>query len=185
MNNLTINDEIKDIEERIQNSITEAYEKAFVIERGNQKFNGIFRLSLGTIAFITLGVILFNLPVGGISELFANGEFGVLVAPFVLGSGFTGAGIYNLINARKLDNQDLNLYDRYLFVRRLAEGGRCDYVVKEMYDRIEKLFGIRKYLVEKRENGMVSTNQVSTPIEPMRQPEEPIKEIKGGKARKR
>lgn len=180
---LTINDEIKDIEERIQNSTTEAYEKAFAVERGNQRFNGIFRLSLGTIGLITFGIMLFNLPTGGITEVFASGQFGIFAAPFVLGSTLTGVGINHLVNVKKMDKQNLALYDRYLFVRRIAEGEHCGYEVKEMYDRIEKLFGIRKYLIEKRDNGIVSTDQVSTPIAPMKQPEEQIKEVKRGKER--
>lgn len=158
---LTIEDEIKDIDNRIEKSMSELYEKASDYKAERSRNSGVLPIIIGSMFLLSFGLTLLSSPISAL-ETTALYRY---ITMTLLGAILTGTGITIVANPKKIDKV-LSKDELKYYVER---GGNIE--IKEMYDRVEKLFVIREHLIEKQEREMVSTVQVSTPIEPMKQPQ--------------
>ena len=173
---LTIEDEIKDIDNRIEKSMSELYEKASDYKAERSRNSGVLPIIIGSMFLLSFGLTLLSSPISAL-ETTALYRY---ITMTLLGAILTGTGMAIVANPKKNIDKVLSEDELKYYVER---GGNIE--IKEMYDRVEKLFVIREHLIEKQEREMVSTVQVSTPIEPMKQPEAKVEEVKRGKIRRR
>ena len=177
---LTIKDEIKDIDDRIEKSISELYEKAVNYRTEQSKYSAITGIIIGSVFLLGFGSILLSLPI----RVITTTALCTCIAVTLFGAVLVGAGIAVVVNSKKNANKVLSKDELYPYVKYIVERG-CNIEIKEMYERVEKLLNTRNYLMNdknNRENGVVVEQ---TSIAPLRPNNEPIKERKGEKIRRR
>ena len=177
---LTIKDEIKDIDDRIEKSISELYEKAVNYRTEQSKYSAITGIIIGSVFLLGFGSILLSLPI----RVITTTALCTCIAVTLFGAVLVGAGIAVVVNSKKNANKVLSKDELYPYVKYIVERG-CNIEIKEMYERVEKLLNTRNYLMNdknNRENGVVVEQ---TSIAPLRSNNEPIKERKGEKIRRR
>ena len=175
---LTIKDEIKDIDDRIEKSISELYEKAVNYRTEQSKYSAITGIIIGSVFLLGFGSILLSLPI----RVITTTALCTCIAVTLFGAVLVGAGIAVVVNSKKNANKVLSKDELYPYVKYIVERG-CNIEIKEMYERVEKLLNTRNYLIKKKnkKKNRIVINQKSKDI--IKQNNELIKERKSEKIR--